>query len=627
MSTRTRRVIAGGSTVDDVALGADSPELRALHDAERELFPPASPSPNSWWPTELPSPLSAPDDLPRVHASGLPPAPAPSTPPSGDDGKSLAWLAGLELPPDFAVRWDPRVVRYLEFFKDDPRGRATFSHFYKRSGRYREMIQRTLRAKSMPEDLVWVAMVESGFDPVIRSPAGALGLWQFMPDAGKVYGLAQDHWVDQRMNPQAATAAAADFLADLQRRFGSWELALASYDMGYGGMTSVVRRYNTNDFWTLSRIEGSMPWETTLYVPKIMAVAVVARNLAAFGFGGLVSEAAIDADEVRVLPGTQLAQVASAAGCTTHDLDLLNPELRASRTPPADSDATTYAVKVPQGKGAVTSTNLARVRSNQPPLERYVVRFGETLEQIATARKIPLAKLVELNAIATGEVVRGGTVLLVPKADPSTAVPGVPAATAAAAPQKPIVVVPGDVFLYPDRSRVFYRVLVGDTMKEIAGNFHVSLDDLRRWNTLDPTARLVEGMSVQLFVPKSADLSRVVYLPEGDVRVLPIGSDELFAYLELQKGYKRVTVTAKAGDTIEAIGKRYKVAAKTMERINRRGRSEALKDGEMVAVYVPGAPPSAAPTHSLASNEPTPNGPLPDPPVPDLLPPPGTTIP
>src|SRR5258708_27445875 len=98
----------------------------------------------------------------------------------------MSWLDKLD-EPDLPVRWDPRVVRYIEFFKDDPRGRATFSNFYRRSGRYRDLIRRTLRRKNVPEDIAWVALVESGFDPTIKSAAGAVGLWQFMPETGKMY--------------------------------------------------------------------------------------------------------------------------------------------------------------------------------------------------------------------------------------------------------------------------------------------------------------------------------------------------------------------------------------------------------------------------------------------------------
>jgi membrane-bound lytic murein transglycosylase D len=611
-----RRAIAGGSTVEDVTLGFESAELRALHEAERELFPPAMPQLGASWPSELASPMPLTEDKPQVHASGLPPQPAPTAPPTGDQGKELTWLTHLTMP-DLPVRWDARVVRYLEFFKDDPRGRATFTHLYKRSGRYREMVRRTLRKKGLPEDLVWVAMIESGFDPTARSAAGAVGMWQFTAGSGKIYGLNQDRWVDQRMNPQASTDAAAEFFSDLHRRFGSWELALAAYDMGYGGVSSVVRRYNTNDFWALAQTEGSLPWETTLYVPKIVAVSVVSRNLAAFGFGDLTADAAVEYDQVQVPAGTALSTVASAAGCTAKEVESLNPELRASRTPPAEGgDATTYAVKVPIGKGAAATATLAKTHKEAPPLERYVVKFGETLEQIAASRKTTVAKIVEMNAIAPGEAVRGGTVLMLPKVDGAAPAP-------ASAPAKTTVVVPADVFVYPDRKHVFYRVLVGDTLKEIAAAFGVPVDDVRRWNNLDPVARLIEGMSLQIFAPSGIDLSQTNFANEGDVHVVAIGSDEFFAYLEQQRGQRRITVVAKAGDTLESIGKQYKVPAKTMERINRRGAHEALKAGETVVVYVPGG--AGLTGNAVASNEThhpkaQPNAAPPTPPVPDLLP-------
>jgi hypothetical protein len=119
-------------------------------------------------------------------------------PPPSDGAKDLSWLAHLELP-DLPVRWDERVVRYLEFFRDDPRGHSTLVTLYRRSGRWREMMRRALRRKALPEDLVWVSMMESGFDAAARSPAGAAGLWQFMPETAKIYGLTIDRWLDQRL--------------------------------------------------------------------------------------------------------------------------------------------------------------------------------------------------------------------------------------------------------------------------------------------------------------------------------------------------------------------------------------------------------------------------------------------
>jgi membrane-bound lytic murein transglycosylase D len=610
-----RRSIAGGPTTDETAFGAESPALRALRDAERELFAPAAPAPGTTWPADLPLLLPG-DDAPHLHASGLPPS-TPTAPPTPEGAKDLAWLAKLEMP-DLPVRWDERVVRYLEFFRDDPRGHATFAYLYRHAGRWQGMMRKALRRKSLPEDLVWVAMIESGFDDVARSAAGAAGVWQFMPETAKIYGLSIDRWVDQRMSAPLATEAAADLLADLHRRFGSWDLALAGYNMGYAGLTSVVRRYNTNDFWSLAHTEGTLPWETTLYVPKILAAAVVAHNLAAFGLEDVQVDAPVETDELTVPAGTPLAVVAQAVGCTPREIEALNPELRASRTPPPGDGDTAYAVKVPAGKGGVASTALAKARRAQPPLERYVVRFGETLEQIAAAHKTTTQKLVELNSIAPGEAVRGGTVLLVPASDGAAQSPvALPASTG----PKQSIVVPSDVFVYPDRRRVFYRVQVGDTLKEIASALHVGMDDLDRWNDVDPAARLQEGMTLQAFVPQNADLSQVVVLPESEVHVLPVGSDEFFAVLEHERGFKRVTVAARSGDTLEAIGKRFDVPVKTMERINRRGRKDTLKAGETVVVYVPAnAGVAAGAPVETAANTPVSNGPLPAPPLPDLLP-------
>jgi membrane-bound lytic murein transglycosylase D len=607
-----RRAIAGGPTGDETSQGAESPELRALRDAERELFPPASPAPGNAWPPELTLVLPG-DDAPHVHASGLPPA-EPSAPSLPEEPRDMSWLMKLEMP-DLPVRWDDRVVRYLELFRDDPRGRATFANLYRHSGRWQAMMRRALRKKSLPEDLVWVAMIESGFEPIARSSVGAVGLWQFMPETGKIYGLTIDRWLDQRMSAPLETDAAADFLADLHRRFGSWELALAAYNMGYAGLSSVVRRYNTNDFWSLERAEGALPWETTLYVPKILAMAVVAHNLAAFGFGDLQPDGPIDTDDVTVPPGTSLAVVAQAAGCAPKELEMLNPELRAGRTPPAGEGDPAYAVKVPAGKGAIATQGMSRVRHDQAPFDRYVVRFGETMDQVAATHKTTTQKLVELNSIAPGEAVRGGAVLLVPKVD----FPGAPAPPVSTG-AKQSVVVPADVFVYPDRRRVFYRVQIGDTLREIASALHVGVDDLDRWNDVDPGARLEEGMTLQAFVPEDLDLSHVVVVPEKEVQVLAVGSDEFFTSMERDRGFRRVTVAARAGDTLESIGKRCDVPVKTMERVNRRGRTEPLRPGETVVAYVPLNVSAVAGAGLSAANAPVPNGPLPASPLPDLLP-------
>lgn len=632
--TYVRRQVAGGPTLDDTSAGADTPELRALHAAERELFSPASPSLGLQWPQELPFPVATSEDRPRVHASGLSPVPPASAPPAKDGVKDMTWLSKLDMP-DLPIRWDARVVKYLEFFKDDPRGRSTLTTWLRRSGRYRESIRKVFRKKGLPEDLTWLAMIESGFEPIARSPVGAMGLWQFMPDTGKIYGLSQDRWVDQRMSFPASTEAAADFLADLYRRFGSWDLAMAGYNMGYGGVLSAVRRYNTNDYWALAKLEGSFPWETTLYVPKILAAAIVARNLAAFGYQDVTVDPPLEGEDVPVGPGIALATVATACGVTTKEVEQLNPELRASRTPPAGSAAAgagaqdDWAVKVPAGKAGGCTQNLAKAKREQPVMERYVVRFGETLEQIAQARKVSVSKLVELNAITPGEVVRGGTILLVPKTtEAALTTVSDRQSDLRKSGEKPVVVVPQDMFVYPDRKRVFYRVQVGDTVRDVCATFKVTPDELRRWNDIDPSARLVEGMTMQVFAPSDCDLSRTVVLGESDVRTIVAGTDDFFHHWD-EKGRRRLVVTAKAGDTLDSIGKQHGVTTNLMERINRRGRSEPLAPGDRVVVWVPGAGQATSPNAqatltrpgSPLTPEPMPTPPLGAAPSPEMLPP------
>ena len=470
-------------------------------------------------------------------------------------------------------------MKYLEFFKDDARGRSMLTVWLKRSGKYRDGMRKVLKKKGMPEDLVWLSMIESGFDPTARSPVGAVGLWQFMGETGKSYGLSQDRWADQRMSIGASTDAAADFLADLHRRFGSWDLAMAGYNMGYGGVLGVVRRYNTNDYWALSKLEGSLPWETTLYVPKILAVAIISKNLSAFGYHDVTIEPALDGEEVAVGPGTALATVAQACNTTVKDLEALNPELRASRTPPTQDD---WSVKVPVGKAVSCSGTLSKGKKADPTTEKYTVKFGESLEQVAQARHTTTARLVELNGISPGELVRGGTVLLVPKSDEKPA--------ADPKKEKPVAVVPQEMFVYPDRKRTFYRVQVGDTAKEICTAFKITPDELRRWNGVDPSARLVDGMTLQIYVPKNVDLSRTAAMAETDVRVVVVGTEEFLRSWD-DKGRHRIVVTAKAGDTLESIGKKHNVTTKMMERINRRGNSEPIADGESIVLWVPSATP------------------------------------
>ncbi|HEY4122357.1 MAG TPA: transglycosylase SLT domain-containing protein, partial [Byssovorax sp.] len=479
----------------------------------------------------------------RVSTSGLPPDRALENLPEPSAPQDLTWLKKLEMP-DIPVRWDARVVRYLEYYKNNSRGRGMVASWIKKSGRYGAAVRRTLREQGVPEDILWLALVESGFDASISSPAGAAGLWQFMPDGAKIYGLTVDRWIDERLDPERATVAAARYLADLHTRFGNWELAFAAYNMGYGGLLAAIRKYNTNDFWELSRLESGMPLETALYVPKIVAMAIVAKNRAVFGCADVELEPSLAYDKIAIGPGVSLKTVAVAADVASERVEELNPQVVAGRTPPDAPGVKmqeTWTVRVPAGSGARAANQLVRAVSVEATLARYRVRWGETLDDIATARGVSRGSLAALNGVHPGEVLRPGTLVFVP-AQPGEGVAEARGAVLEAAAAKPVVVVPAQAFAYPDRRRAFYRVVAGDTLKDVSGALGVTPDELCRWNALDPAASLHDGMTLQAFVHGGRALDRVALLPEADARVLAVGSPEFFTYFEAQRGRKRVEI-------------------------------------------------------------------------------------
>ncbi|WP_437319110.1 transglycosylase SLT domain-containing protein [Sorangium sp. So ce385] len=592
-----RRVIAGTAAPAGASV-AESPELRTMREIDLALFPGATPSAGPAWPVDGTLLLGAGE--PRLEASGLPPSGLPVAPPQAEETRDISWLRQLELP-EIPVRWDGRVVRYLEYYKDDPRGRSAVVSWIKKSGRYGAAIRRVLREQGLPEDLLWLSLVESGFDPTIHSPAGAAGLWQFMPEGARIYGLTVDRWVDERLDPERSTLAAARYLSDLRRRFGGWELAFAAYNMGYGGLLASIRKYNTNDFWELSRLEAGMPLETALYVPKILAIAIVARNLKVFGCDEVELDPAVTFDKIALGSGVSLQSVASAVGAGAPEIEALNPQLVAKRTPPLPVDAKEQArweVRVPAGAGARAAKAMPKLLEREPKLERYLVRWGESLDDIATFRGTTRWTLQTLNGLRPGEPVRPGTLLFVPAAE-GVGVAAAEHLLANGAPlsseARPVVVVPAQRFSYEGRRRVFYRVVAGDAIRDLAAVLSVTPDEICRWNTLSPGASLHEGMTLQLFVPRSQRYDGVFLLDEADARILPVGSEEFFAHFEGLKGRKRIEIAVREGDTFSKLASRYGLSVGSLERINQRSRRSPLMPGDRLVVYVPTSLPDDPP--------------------------------
>ncbi len=569
-----RQKIADGLTDEDLRAGKDDPELRSLKAAERVLFPRPLSGVEPGWSWDLPEAVS--HDGPEVVTQGTPTLrPGETRRDAVEGAPDAAWLKSLTMP-NLPIVLDEFVIKYLRFYRDSPSGKSIARVWTKKSGRYAAAMRVELSRAGVPTDLVWLSMIESGHNPTITSPAGAAGLWQFMPDAGRTYGLTVDRWVDERLDPERSTQAASRYLSDLYRRFGSWELAIAAYNMGYGGLARSIRKFNSNDFWELVRYEAGIPWETTLYVPKIFALAIVMNNKKAFGLDTVEVDPPETFDVVQVGPSVSLSDVSRAAGLTDADFSVLNPGFLAGRTPPwvPGTSKQSFRVHVPQGKGANCTAALARTSSDDDTLQPYVTKFGETVESIANSHGVSEARLRAINRVEPKEVLAAGTVLLVPRAQGTVS-----------APNDEVVVVPPREFSYAERSRLFYRVLPGDTLSRVANVFALSVADVSLWNALDESARLQSGMALQLFVDKGKTFAARTLSP-SDTHVLVAGSPEFYDYFEGQNGRKRVVVSAKESDTLATLGKRYGMSVGSMERINRRSRTDKLHAGESLVVYV-----------------------------------------
>jgi membrane-bound lytic murein transglycosylase D len=604
-SSWERRAVRGASIDDPGA--SESPELRELRRFEEQAFPRGGPAtfPDSSAIEGAGADPSSGASLPpalRGHWGGTGDLPPELRTPESSQRSALPgsapdseWLRSLKLP-ELPVRWDPQVLRYLDYFRSDPKGRAVMTNWLRHAGRFRELFEKTLERHGLPKDLFYVAMVESGFESAARSRVGAGGIWQFMPGAARAYGLEVSYWVDGRRDPERSAEAAARYLKDLYVRFGSWPLVFAAYNAGYGAVLTSITRYNTNDFWELCRHESGLPWESSLYVPKILAAAIVGHNLETFGFADVTPDAPFVFERVEAPAGTPLAAIARAAGTKPDVIASLNAHLIRDRTPP---DRGTVEVRIPVGSSALYAEGLERTRAAGDRLENVVLRFGETIDDVAKARGLTPRELRRLNGVKETAELRAGVTILVPKR-PVTAKnqkggekPGATDDDAESVGDEPIIVaVPDRVFSYEGRERVFYRTRDADSIDEIAETFGVRADDLIEWNNLDPAAKLQPRLVLQIYVRKELDPAGVMLLDADKVRVVTLGSEEFLELETARRGKKRLLYVAKGGDTLVKVGRRYGLTPGDLARINRFSYNTELHEGQPIVVYSPtGDPP------------------------------------
>ncbi|MBA3759638.1 MAG: LysM peptidoglycan-binding domain-containing protein [Gemmatimonadales bacterium] len=461
-----------------------------------------------------------------------------------------------------AVTWDidvetfnshDRVRYYLDFFQG--RGRERMAIWLTRMPRYEAMIRERLQRENLPGDLVYLALIESGFSNTATSRAKAVGMWQFMKATGKGYGLRVDSWVDERRDPFRATDAAARHLRDLNRRFKSLYLAAAAYNAGSGKVSRGLVRLpddesdSPNSDATFFRLYDTklLRRETKDYVPKLIAAALIAKQPERYGFRTGTAEPAAY-DSIIVPDMTGLDVLARLADTTVAAIRELNPQYLRLATPPG----TRSIVRLPAGHGPMTVAAYAELPARQRVtfVEHFVAR-GETLGGIALRYRVSQTMLAASNPKVKSRSLRIGQRLVVPT--------GGALSTRVARRMAEPVVAAGT------STKAFHWVKRGETISEIADEYGVTQRELLAWNALDRLGRIRIGQRLRVSSPEGRGAPTAEPTPQQPTAK---------------------THVVRRGETLKGLAKRYGVSIQALREANGLTERETLRTG--IALRIPG---------------------------------------
>jgi len=450
-----------------------------------------------------------------------------------------------------------QVAGYINYYSN--RGRGTLERALARSGRYEDMIRRTLQEEGVPQELIYLAQAESGFHPLAVSRAGARGMWQFMGSRAKGYGLERSWWVDDRQDPEKATRAAAHHLKDLYNEFGDWYLAMAAYNSGPGTVQSAVKRTGYADFWELYR-RNVLPKETRNYVPIIVAVTIMAKNPAQYGLDSVVKEKPVPYDTVKINYPIDLRLAAECVDATAEDLLDLNPSLLRLTTP-KDHE---FDLHLPAGTAGKFQTAVASIPADKRVWWRYhKVQGEETLASIARSYHTTPRAIAEANGLDGG-----------PSDGPKNA---------SFSPETRLIIpiAPGkqiDTSTYA-HATTHYKIRRGDTVESVAENFGVSARMLRVWNHLKGSS-LAGRRILYLHLPVTRSASE-----------MQVASNHSTGSHHPASGTHAATTTTNAvlhhrvkrGETLFSIATSYNTTVSALKHDNRN--IAALRPGMILVVH------------------------------------------
>ncbi|HXG43494.1 MAG TPA: LysM peptidoglycan-binding domain-containing protein [Gemmatimonadales bacterium] len=493
----------------------------------------------------------------------------PASTDTGDDAGADAALPGGANEAKTPASWDidvttygshSRVQFYLDFFQGPARDRFTI--WLQRMPRYEPMIREKLRQYGLPEDMVYLALIESGFSNSAVSRSRAVGMWQFMKGTGKLYGLRVDSWVDERRDPIRATDAAARHLADLRDQFGSLYLAAAAYNAGAGRVNRGLRRMNRsgaedededeNPDASFFRLYDTryIRRETKDYVPKLIAAALIAKEPERYGFPPAEPAKPLPMDSIVVTEATGLDVLARLADTTVAAMRELNPHLLRAVTPPRSR----AVVRLPAG----TAERVAARYAQLAPQERvttveHVVARGQTLGSIARLYGVSSRVIANANPGVRAGRLRPGTRLTIPTSY----------AMLSTLDRRSVEDRPRRSSGVVGAGR--HRVRAGESLWIVSQRYRVSVSELRRWNGIEPGEVLKAGEVIWVSDPAgaaAASPSAVASAPSGGSRVHVVRS----------------------GDTLSGIAARYGVTVSALRSANGLDRYDVLKAGTTLRI-------------------------------------------
>ncbi len=465
-----------------------------------------------------------------------------------------------------------KVERAIKYFTSK-RGRKIFRRWLRRAGRYEKMVKRILHEENAPEELFYLAMIESGLRPTVRSYARAVGLWQFIAGTGRYYGLRQSWWFDERRDPVKASRAAGRHLLDLHERFGDWYLAIAGYNYSPRKIEKRMARYKVDEFWDLPRL----PRQTRNYVPTYLAAVAIASNLEKYGFDDIQPEAPIEFDTVTVKQSIDLTVIAKAVGSNYKEIKALNPAILRWCTPP---DVDKWQLYLPSGtRDLFLSKYDSLPKSEKRNWVRHRIRSGEALSTIARRYGVSVSEVKKFNKLRSN-LIRAGRTLMIPvpvekpgKKKVASAVSQVKKRRKKSRPK------PKVVQNVPGREKQIYTVKKGDSLWEVARKFNVSVKQVRAWNGLGYSRLIKPGQKLNIW-----------QLPEGAAEKTPLlaktelpGNSSKKAAIKTPEGKNAFTYTVRPGDTLWDIAQAHRVSIRDLKKWNRK-RSNKIKPGEVLTI-------------------------------------------